>query len=57
MFEAPDEKLSTQRGMVGEDSVQYPAGVDQQEPVLGYCIILVLDTLVKDLEGGRSDGV
>ena len=28
MFEAPDEKLPTQGGMVGENSVQYPAGVD-----------------------------
>ena len=57
MLEAPDEKLSTERGMVGENPVQYSTGVDQQEAVLRHSIILVLNTLVKDLERGRSDGV
>ena len=50
MFEAPDEELATQGGMVGENPVQYPAGVDQQEPVPGYGIVLVLNALVKDLQ-------
>ena len=57
MLKAPDEKLSTQWGMVGEQPMQYPTGVDQKKPVTWYGIILVLDTLVKDLERGRSDGV
>ena len=57
MLETSDEKLATQGGMVRQYSVQYPAGVNQQETIFGNCIVLVLDALVKDLERGCFDGV
>ena len=50
VFETPDEELATQRCVVRNHSVENPAGVYEQQPISRYSIVLVLNTLVENLQ-------